>query len=68
MGSAAHMQLDGGEPSCAGIADCTSRHILESAGIQGRGVSRCRASSAAGRVARAVFFFLIGGGSTVTAM
>ena len=29
------------DPVGASIADCTSRHILESDGIQGRGASRC---------------------------
>ena len=54
MGSAAHTQTME-DPAGASIADCTSRHILESAGFQSRGASCYKASSAAGRVVRAFF-------------
>ena len=38
------------DPAGTSNVDCTSRHILESAGIQSRRATCCCASSAAGRV------------------
>ena len=43
------------DPAGASAADCTSRHILASAGIQSCGATCCWASSAAGRADRAQF-------------